>query len=165
VTNPTPATPEGSSSFASNSLLDDYPDAGKEVEPRETPVSPSRGLNVQAILGGATPAPATALAGQTPSEFASSRQVPPPTGLATSALTAPSTSGMAAPSGFGLAPSSTHAMAAPVALAAMATPAPSPVFAENPAPPSALKGLFIGVGLALLIIVAAASVYFYVVNG
>lgn len=162
-TNPAPET---SMSFGSISLIEDVSEGGGAVEPRETPVSPSRGLNVKAILAGAVP-PA-AKAAETPF---SPPVAAPSTGLATSALTAPSTSGMMAPPVPALSPSSTPAMAAPrpaapvaaAPLAPAASAAP-PVIAEPPEQPSALRGLFIGIGLALLIIAIAGGVYFFVIK-
>lgn len=86
-------------------------------------------------------------------------------GLATSSLTSPSTSGIAAPvvpaPVIAAAPSiqaaSTPAMAAPTAVPPVAS---APIVAPNEQQPSALRGLFIGIGLALLILAVAAGAYF-----
>jgi len=162
--------PPAETSFASISLIDDVSERGAAVEPRETPVSPSKGLDVKAILAGTAPAAArAALAGQTPAPTAEAAPTP---GLATSSLTAPSTPGMRAPSTPGVAAPPTPAMAAPAPIAtpvpqaplAKAPAAPPPVAAEPTEQPSAVKGLFIGIGLALVIIAAAAAVYFFVVK-
>lgn len=169
ATNPASPPAETSMSFGAISLIEDISDASA-VEPRETPASPSKGLNVKAILAGASPAAATNALGQTPGTGTPSPAVTP--GLATSALTSPSTSGIAAPAfpqpapALGLKAPSTPAQPAPVAtpvpVAPLARePAAAPVVAPNEEEPSALRGLFIGVGLALLIIVGAAAAYFF----
>lgn len=157
-TNPAPET---SMSFGAISLIEDVSEAGAAVQPRETPVSPSKGLKVQDLLAG--PAAASVPAGQTPMPAAAARISTP--GLATSSLTAPSTPGMAAPSTPGMhAPSNPGVAPAPLAAQpTQAAPVAAPAAVEQ-AQPSALKGLFIGVGLALLIIAAAAAAYFFVVK-
>jgi hypothetical protein len=161
ATNPAPAMPQSSSSLASSSMFEDDATVDYKAEPRENNRFPWAESEVkEAPVPAATPA-----LGQTPAAPA----VPaipqaPPTGLATSALTAPSTSGMVAPSALGSgaqpapAPITTPA---PLATAPVAAP---PVVATNPQPPSALKGIAIGVGLALLIIVAVVCVYFFVLK-
>jgi hypothetical protein len=176
ATNPASPPAETSMSFGSISLVEEISETGSVVEPRETPVSPSKGLNVKAILAGTTPAAAANALGQTPG---SATPTPAPTpGLATSALTSPSTSGMLAPpipqpaSALGLNAPSTPGMRAPVATPVPVAPpappakepAPAPMVAPEEEQPSAVKGLFIGVGIAVLILVAAAAVYFFVLK-
>jgi len=157
--------PETSMSFGAISLIEDISEGGAAVEPRETPVSPSRGLNVKEVLGGAPRASTPSSSGQAPAAATS--------GLATSSLTAPSTPGMAAPAMPAAAPApairapSTPAMpaAAPApARAPVAQPPAAPLAAPEPQQPSALKGLFIGIGLAILILAAAAGAYFALIK-
>lgn len=149
---------ETSMSFGAISLFDDVSEHGGA--PAAASASPAPRLNTKENSGGA--APAASLAGKTP--------MPPVQGLATSSLTSPSTSGIAAPvmpvPVVAPAPAfpapSKPAIAAPAATAAPVAPpaAPAPIVAPNEQQPSALKGLFIGIGLAILILVAAAGVYF-----
>lgn len=155
--------PPAEASFASISMIEDVSERGPAVEPRETPVSPSRGLNVKEILGGAAPAAASA-SGQAPAATP---------GLATSSLTSPSTSGIAAPvvpapmmapAPALRAPSTPAMQAPPPAAAPLAPPVAAPMAAPPAQQPSALKGLFIGIGLAILILAAAAGAYFSLVK-
>lgn len=141
---------ESSVSFASVSLIEEVPDKPPVFEHREKPAAQSP--------GGRTPAAApsvSALADLPPPGAAvpTPQNVGLPPGSAFSALAAPSTPGMAAPPPATPAPAPAPLAPAPVA--------PPPVVAPvEQAEPSALKGLFIGVGLALVIIALAAAAYF-----
>lgn len=154
-TNPVPPPVEKSVSFASVSLIDDVSEHGAAAPPPPTPAAPPRAPvgSPGQTTGSGTPNPA------------------PTPGLATSALTSPSTSGMLAPpippvSALGLNAASTQGLQAPLATPVPVAPpaqapAPAPMVAPEDEQPSAVKGLFIGVGIAVLILVAAAAVYFF----
>jgi hypothetical protein len=168
---PTVKPPETSMSFGSISLVEEVSD----LDAPAPAAPPARAFNPPPVAGAAF-APAASPARQTPPPVAA---VPPPvaapvSGLATSALTAPSTPGMVAPvvpaptSTPPQQTASTPAMAAPepaIAPLARAPVAPPPMMVPTAAPqPSAAKGLLIGVGLALIILAAAAAVYFLAIK-
>jgi hypothetical protein len=151
---------ETSMSFGAISLIEDMSEGGPAVEPRETPVSPARGVKAKELVDSAPRATTPSSSGQAPAATP---------GLATSSLTSPSTSGIAAPVVLppALAPAPALQAASTPAMAAPA-PAPAPPVQQPAAPlaapaeqqPSALKGLFIGIGLAILILAVAAVGYF-----
>ncbi|MBK9266536.1 MAG: hypothetical protein IPM54_42955 [Polyangiaceae bacterium] len=148
--------------IAMPSLFDDEPTFDKKgADARQTPASPSQGPSLDAPVDGAPKA--------TP---AAAEAIPPAPPMASpAARTAPSTPGMAAPALASLTAPSTPGMAAPPA-ARQPDPRsfmPTVVLPDPPAPPNAaqpnpLKGLLIGVGIALLIIAAVAGVYFFVLK-
>lgn len=165
---------EKSVSFGAISLVDEVTHERGSFEPREPAAPPPPPVNTKSTLSGAASVPPPGSFGQTPPTPAPAPVAPAPTpGLATSSLTAPSTPGMAAPSMLGAATSSTPGMRAPSMTSTPGMAAPMPIAPQAPsmppvapAPmttpqqPNAMKGLLIGVGIALVIIAIVAAIYF-----
>lgn len=147
--NPTPPAAETSASFGVISMVEEASEGGSASTPRETPPSPARAAPAPALASPPTPSTPGLAASSNPGMNAS----PVPDVGTPPALSSPSAPAVPAPVPVAQAPASL----------AQAPVAPLPVVAPNPEP-SAVKGLLIGVGIALVIIAIVAGVYFGVVK-